>query len=70
MTREELWNNLIKRNPPFVSNPHFTSDGFRKLFVTVWDHGFSQGIDEYRPSKPPLSNETYGIFDGIFGKQK
>jgi hypothetical protein len=69
MNREDLWKKLLKNNPKLAANPHFTSEGVRKFFVTVWDHGYRHGREEEaRPSGPrPLRNETYGIFDEIFG---
>jgi hypothetical protein len=69
MTREDLWRKIIKKNPKLMSDPHFTSAGFRKLFVTVWDHGFRHGEESNRPTNPPLRSSTYGVFDQIFGSR-
>lgn len=70
MNREELWKKLLKSNPKLAENPHFTSEGCRKFFVKVWDHGFRHGVKSSRPADPPLSDNTYGVFDQIFGRRK
>jgi hypothetical protein len=67
MNREDLWKKLLKSNPKLADNPHFTSAGIRKFFVTVWDHGFRHGVESSRPSTPASGAETYGMFNEIFG---
>lgn len=63
MNREDLWKKLLKSNPKLAANPHFTSSGVRKFFVTVWDHGYRHGVESSaRPSN--------GIFDEIFGPRR
>ena len=39
MTKEQLWNEYVRRNPQFlITGAHFTPKGLRKFFETTWDN--------------------------------
>lgn len=48
MTKNELWNIYVKRNPSFNGNGNITmsAKGLKKLFDTTWDTAFYKGEEE------------------------
>lgn len=48
MTKNELWNIYVKRNPSFNGNENITmsAKGLKKLFDTTWDTAFYKGEEE------------------------
>ena len=48
MTKNELWNIYIKRNPSFNGDGNITmsAKGLKKLFDTTWDTAFYKGEEE------------------------
>lgn len=48
MTKNELWNIYVKRNPSFNGNGNITmsANGLKKLFDTTWDTAFYKGEEE------------------------
>lgn len=48
MTKNELWNIYVKRNPSFNGDGNITmsAKGLKKLFDTTWDTAFYRGEEE------------------------
>ena len=48
MTKNELWNIYVKRNPSFngKGNVTMSANGLKKLFDTTWDTAFYKGEEE------------------------
>lgn len=48
MTKNELWNIYVKRNPSFNGDGNITmsAKGLKKLFDTTWDTAFYKGEEE------------------------
>ena len=70
MTRSQLWNIYVKRNPSFGGdgNVTMTARGLRKMFETTWDVAYFDGEEEpdrsYRQDQP---NDNVETLKSIFG---
>ncbi len=47
MTKDELWNAYVTRNPKFAEsgNVVLSAAGLKKLFDQTWEKAFTAGID-------------------------
>jgi len=63
MTNEELWTEIVKRNPPMQLGDDtritLTKRGLKKLFDTAYAHGLKQGTASIPPDP----------FKALFGKE-
>jgi hypothetical protein len=66
--KEQLWGDLVRRNPRLLDNPHFTAAGLRKFFDRVYDAGFDAG---YSAAKEHSGMNTgTDLFSQFFGATK
>lgn len=65
MTREELWEAMVRKYPKFGNTGNVTlkTSGLRKLFDVVWDeaehHGFYSVREDARQDMPDLFKEFF-----------
>lgn len=70
MTRDELWESYVAKNPSFASGGNVTlsAAGLRKMFNQTWDKanaaGFDAGVIWGQDHNPPKRSPD--IFDKIF----
>jgi len=64
MTKDELWNLYVDRNPAFEgeANVTMTTAGIRKLFDQTWDISFKSGLEKGKVSGDNLYNQMFGGF--------
>jgi hypothetical protein len=64
--QEQLWNELIKKNPIFLNDPHFTSYSIKRFYDYVYDKAFDHGVLAARQTAG--DHKTASIFEQIFGR--
>ena len=71
MTKNELWNIYVKRNPSFNGNGNITmsAKGLKKLFDTTWDTAFYKGEEEDENIKQNFQQQSSSVdmLRSIFG---
>lgn len=71
MTKEELWEAYVTRNPKFVYGDKVTMStrGLRKLFEQTWDKAYTQGGKDalQTPQNSSDSNRGENLFNQMFG---
>ena len=66
MTKEDLWNIFIKKNPSFITKPTtFTPDGLRKFFDQTWDQGFRQACELVNKTTNDTPEFIQDLFKGF-----
>ena len=74
MTKKELWNKYVSRNPSFAGNGKVTmsADGLKKLFDQTYERGHEQGmangraLEQARGPQQANSNPFEQMFGGKF----
>ena len=73
MTKRELWNKYVERNPSFDGDGNVTlsARGLRKMFDQTWDIAFEFGETEFgemneKPYIPKKNVEMPDFFKQIF----
>ncbi len=60
MTRDELWQIYVKKNPQFLTTgANFTADGLLKFFNQVWEQAT-------REANSRVDYQATNIFESIF----
>lgn len=69
MTKRELWNKYVERNPSFDGDGNVTlsARGLRKMFDQTWEIAFDSGAMDDEPYVPPKDVEIPESFKNIFG---
>lgn len=71
MTKNELWNIYVKRNPSFNGNENITmsAKGLKKLFDTTWDTAFYKGEEEDENTEQNFQQQSASVdmLKSIFG---
>lgn len=72
MTKSELWQIYVKKNPAFTtSGAHFTASGLYKFFSTTYDLAHDAGVVNGKALADTVKNRNPKIdafFDGLVGK--
>lgn len=63
--RERLWQDLTRRTPRLLEDPHFTPESVRRFFERVYDAGFDHGMTASR--EMPRSGGS--LFEQMFGQR-
>jgi hypothetical protein len=73
MTKLEVWNIYITKNPKFVEKDSriiFTERGIQQFFERTWDLAYKAGQESPAPKSMPHAkdkNDFGDIFGGLFG---
>lgn len=69
MTKTELWDILVAKNPCFLTGPiPFKPVGLRKFFDLVWDEAQEEAREEIRGGN--RFGMSYNPYDALFGKMR
>jgi hypothetical protein len=63
--RDRLWQELTRRTPKLLDDPHFTTESVEKFFVRVYDAGWRDGITNSKG----LAGTSSDIFSQVFGSR-
>lgn len=65
MTKSELWNIYVKRNPAFVEKETVTikTDSLKRLFDQTWE----QAEKHAREASPKQQTNHYDVLNRMFG---
>ncbi len=71
MTRAELWDHYLARNPSFAGpgNVIMSAAGLRKLFDQTWDYGEAYGEENALGGLGGLGKEAGDLFAEMFGEK-
>lgn len=60
MTKEQLWEAYVARNPSFAGDGNITlsAAGLRKLYEQTWESGFDAGFYPPKPNIRPSNGST------------
>jgi hypothetical protein len=69
MTKEELWELYVSKNPRFAGteNITLTPNGLKKLFDQTYDEGVNYALETTTQFKNKTSMNAPDIFEDIFG---
>lgn len=65
MTKDQLWNVFIQRNPQFLTGPiNFKPESLKKFFNQVWEQAEKETKSK-QPPNPPSCGGTNGFMDAL-----
>jgi len=58
--KEQLWGEIVARNPRIVTSPYFTPRGIKQLFDAVYDRAFDHGVLAVKPEPEKVAG-SYSV---------